>query len=226
MAKRKLQRFADVATMPFVVEPPIEMVLNDNSPIKGNWHKEMFKNDNPIVLELGCGKGEYAVAMGKKYPNKNYIGVDIKGARIWYGASTVREEKIKNVAFLRTRIDYCTYFFAENEVDEIWLTFSDPQRKRSRKRLTSKIFVDRYKEFLKPGGIVHLKTDSSLLFASTLEQIELQGYELIEKSWDLYGEMIDNLDPDTQEILNVKTHYEQIFTEKGFDIKYVKFKIH
>ncbi len=226
MAKRKLQRFADVATMSFVVEPPIEMVLNNNSPIKGNWRKDMFKNDHPIVLELGCGKGEYAVAMGKKYLNKNYIGVDIKGARIWYGASTVREEKIKNVAFLRTRIDYCTYFFEENEVDEIWLTFSDPQRKRPRKRLTSKIFVDRYKEFLKPGGLVHLKTDSSLLFASTLEQIELQGYELLEKSWDLYGEMIDNLDQDTQEILNVKTHYEQIFTDKGFDIKYVKFKIH
>ena len=226
MAKRKLQRFADVATMPFVVEPPIEMVLNDKSHMKGNWRKDMFKNDNPIVLELGCGKGEYAVALGKKYPNKNYIGVDIKGARIWYGASTVREEEIKNVAFLRTRIDYTNFFFAENEVDEIWLTFSDPQRKRPRKRLTSKIFVDRYKQFLKPGGIVHLKTDSSLLFASTLEQIEIQGYELIEKSWDLYGEMIEDLDKDTQEILNVKTHYEQIFTDKGFDIKYVKFKIH
>jgi tRNA (guanine-N7-)-methyltransferase len=222
MAKKKLQRFADVATMPFVVEPPIEMVLNDNSPMKGNWRKDMFKNDNPIVLELGCGKGEYAVALGKKYPNKNYIGVDIKGARIWYGASTVREEKIKNVAFLRTRIDYTNYFFAENEIDEIWLTFSDPQKKRPRKRLTSKIFVDRYKQFLKPGGIIHVKTDSSLLFASTLEQIELQGYELLEKSWDLYAEMPEDLDQDTK----IKTHYEQIFTDKGFDIKYVKFKIH
>ncbi|MFT4601878.1 MAG: tRNA (guanine-N7-)-methyltransferase [Arenicella sp.] len=226
MAKKKLQRFADVATMPFVVEPPIEMVLNDNSPMKGNWRKDMFKNDNPIVLELGCGKGEYAVALGKKYPNKNYIGVDIKGARIWYGASTVREEKIKNVAFLRTRIDYTNYFFAENEIDEIWLTFSDPQKKRPRKRLTSKIFVDRYKQFLKPGGIIHVKTDSSLLFASTLEQIELQGYELLEKSWDLYAEMPEDLDQDTKEIFNIKTHYEQIFTDKGFDIKYVKFKIH
>lgn len=226
MAKRKLQRFADVATMDFVVEPPIEMVLNNNSPIKGNWRRDMFKNDHPIILELGCGKGEYAVALGKKYPNNNYIGVDIKGARIWYGASTVREEKIKNVAFLRTRIDYTTYFFDKDEVDEIWLTFSDPQRKRPRKRLTSKIFVDRYKQFLKPGGIIHLKTDSSWLFASTLEQIELQGYELIEKTWDLYGEAISSLDPDTQEILGVKTHYEQIFTDKGFDIKYLKFKIH
>lgn len=226
MAKRKLQRFADVATMDFVVEPPIEMVLNNNSPIKGNWRKDMFKNDHPIILELGCGKGEYAVALGKKYPENNYIGVDIKGARIWYGASTVREEKIKNVAFLRTRIDYTTYFFDKDEVDEIWLTFSDPQRKRPRKRLTSKIFIDRYKQFLKPGGIIHLKTDSSLLFASTLEQIELQGYELIEKTWDLYGETISNLDKDTQEILSVKTHYEQIFTDKGFDIKYLKFKIH
>lgn len=226
MAKRKLQRFADVATMDFVVEPPIEMVLNNNSPIKGNWRKDTFKNDHPIILELGCGKGEYAVALGKKYPENNYIGVDIKGARIWYGASTVREEKIKNVAFLRTRIDYTTYFFDKDEVDEIWLTFSDPQRKRPRKRLTSKIFIDRYKQFLKPGGIIHLKTDSSLLFASTLEQIELQGYELIEKTWDLYGETISNLDKDTQEILSVKTHYEQIFTDKGFDIKYLKFKIH
>lgn len=226
MAKRKLERFADVATMEFVVEPPIEMVLNDNSPIKGNWRKDLFKNENPIVLELGCGKGEYAVALGKKYPNKNYIGVDIKGARIWYGASTVREEKIKNVAFLRTRIDYATYFFDKNEVDEIWLTFSDPQKKRPRKRLTSKIFIDRYKQFLKPGGIIHLKTDSSLLFASTLEQIELQNYELIEKTWDLYGEVIEKLDQDTREILEVKTHYEQIFTDKGFDIKYLKFKVH
>ena len=226
MAKKKLQKFADVATMDFVVEPPIEMVLNNNSPIKGNWRKDMFKNDQPIVLELGCGKGEYAVALGKKYPNKNYIGVDIKGARIWYGASTVREEQIKNVAFLRTRIDYTPYFFEKDEVDEIWLTFSDPQRKRPKKRLTSEIFIDRYKQFLKPGGIVHLKTDSSLLFASTLEQIELQGYELIEKTWDLYGESISKLDEDTQEILGVKTHYEQIFSDKGFDIKYLKFKIH
>jgi tRNA (guanine-N7-)-methyltransferase len=225
MAKKKLIRFADIKTMDFVFEPTMEMVKTDTFPHKGKW-SAVFGNSHPIVLELGCGKGEYAVGLAKKYPQKNFIGVDIKGARIWYGANTVREEGMKNVAFIRTRIDFIETFFAKAEIDEIWLTFSDPQPNKPRKRLTSPLFLDRYRKFLQPGGIVHLKTDNSWLFASTLEIIYENGYEMLEKTWDLYGEMIEDLDSDTQEILNIRTHYEQIFSEKGFDIKYVKFKIH
>ncbi|UKN03555.1 tRNA (guanosine(46)-N7)-methyltransferase TrmB [Paracrocinitomix mangrovi] len=225
MPKKKLIRFEDIKTMDWVVEPTMEEIKNKQFPLKGKWAKEIFKNDSPIVLELGCGKGEYAVGMGRKFPDKNFLGVDIKGARIWYGANTVREEKMSNVAFLRTRIDFIESFFAPNEISEIWLTFSDPQPRKPRKRLTSKLFIDRYRKFLKPGGIVHLKTDSSWLFASTLEQIDEHQYELISKSWDLYGELVENLDVDTREILEIKTHYEQIFSEKGHDIKYVKFRI-
>lgn len=226
MAKKKLIRFEDMKSMEFVIEPTMDMIKKDIFPHKGKWSENIFKNDNPIVLELGCGKGEYAVGLAKKYPHKNYIGVDIKGARIWYGANTVREDEMKNVAFLRTRIDFIDSFFGPEEVDEIWLTFSDPQPKKPRKRLSSRLFIERYLKFLKKGGIVHLKTDSSLLFASTLEQIELHNYTLITKTWNLYGELLENLDTDTVDILSIKTHYEQIFSDKGFDIKYVKFKIH
>lgn len=225
MAKKKLIRFEDIKTMDFVFEPTMDMVKENTFPQKGNWN-EFFGNDNPIVLELGCGKGEYAVGLAKKYPNKNFIGVDIKGARIWYGANTVREEGMKNVAFIRTRIDFIETFFAKDEISEIWLTFSDPQPNKPRKRLSSPLFLSRYRKFLKPGGIVHLKTDNSWLFASTLEVIYDNKLELFQKTWDLYGEMIEDLDSDTREILNIRTHYEQIFSDKGFDIKYVKFKIH
>ena len=225
MPKKKLFRFDDISSMDFVVEPTMEMIKEDSFPLKGKWRQNIFKNENPIVLELGCGKGEYAVGLGKKNPNKNYIGVDIKGARIWYGASTVREENLKNIAFLRTRIDFIEAFFGPNEIDEIWLTFSDPQPKKPRKRLSSSLFINRYVKFLKPGGIVHLKTDSSLLFASTLEQIDIYDYTLIQKTWNLYGELVENLDEDTREILEIRTHYEQIFSDKGYDIKYVKFLI-
>ena len=211
--------------MDFVFEPTMDMIRNNSFPLKGNWGKSLFNNDNPIVLELGCGKGEYAVQLAQKYPEKNFVGVDIKGARIWYGANEVREKGLKNVAFIRTRIDFIEYFFGPEEVDEIWLTFSDPQPKKPRKRLSSRQFVVRYLKFLKPGGIVHLKTDNSWLFASTLEQIELNHYRFIQKSWDLYGELISDLDEPTREILNIKTHYEKLFSEKGFDIKYVKFTI-
>ncbi|MBD3636061.1 MAG: tRNA (guanosine(46)-N7)-methyltransferase TrmB [Crocinitomicaceae bacterium] len=225
MAKKKLIRFEDIKTMDFVFEPTMEMVKNDSFPLKGSWNEKIFKNNNPIILELGCGKGEYSVQLGKMYPDKNFIGVDIKGARIWHGANEVRQTGMKNVAFIRTRIDFIETFFTANEVDEIWLTFSDPQPKKPRKRLTSRLFIERYLKFLKPGGIVHLKTDNSWLFASTLEQIDENGYHLIQKTWDLYGELVEDLDEATREILNIRTHYEKIFSEKGFDIKYVKFTI-
>lgn len=212
--------------MPCVFEPTMDDCKNKNYRLKGNWRSIYFKNDNPLILELGCGKGEYSVGLGKKYPDKNYIGVDIKGARIWYGAKSVMDEKLPNIAFLRTRIDFIDAFFGVDEVDEIWLTFSDPQPQKPNKRLSSKHFVDLYKKFLKPGGLIHLKTDNDLLFESTLEQIQEHGYVLLEKSWDLYGEMPESLDDDTREILTIRTYYEQLFSAKGFKIKYCRFRVH
>lgn len=205
-----------------------EPTLNDpNEPfdLKGNWKKDHFGNENPIVLELGCGKGEYTVGLADHFPHKNFIGVDIKGARIWAGAKDAIDRDIQNAAFLRTKIDFITDYFGPEEVDEIWLTFSDPQPNKPRKRLTSKIFIDKYRKILKPGGIVHLKTDSDVLFESTEEEIKEHGYECLELTWDLYGTLPSDLDDKTKEILHIKTHYEQLFTAKGSVIKYCKFKI-
>ncbi|MBI3133918.1 MAG: tRNA (guanosine(46)-N7)-methyltransferase TrmB [Bacteroidetes bacterium] len=224
--KKKLFRFADIKIMPCVFEPTMDDCKSKNYALKGNWRSTYFKNDNPLILELGCGKGEYSVGLGKKYPDKNYLGIDIKGARIWYGAKTVMDEKLPNIAFLRTRIDFIDAFFGPDEVDEIWLTFSDPQPQKPNKRLSSKHFVELYKKFLKPGGLIHLKTDNDLLFESTLEQIQEHGYTLLEKTWDLYGEMPESLDADTREILTIRTYYEQLFSAKGFKIKYCRFKVH
>lgn len=224
--KKKLIRFADIKTMPCVFEPTMEDCLQKNFVLKGKWNSDFFKNNHPIVLELGCGKGEYTIGLGKKYPEKNFIGVDIKGARIWYGAKTAVDDHMPNIAFLRTRIDFIDAFFDRNEVDEIWLTFSDPQPQKPNKRLSSAYFVGLYKKFLKPGGIIHLKTDNDLLFESTLEQIQENNYTLLEKTWNLYGDMPENLDQETREILHIKTHYETLFSAKGFKIKYCKFLVH
>jgi tRNA (guanine-N7-)-methyltransferase len=221
MGKDKLRRFAAVREYPNFYEP----VIKEPFPLKGRWHTH-FGNSNPIVLELGCGKGEYSVGLAKHYPDKNFIGVDIKGSRMYIGATQALEERQQNVAFLRTRIDFIDDYFAENEVDEIWLTFSDPQPKKPKKRLSSAVFVARYRKFLKPGGPVHLKTDSDLLFESTLEQIAEHGYECLESTWDLYGELPENIDPLTREIFHIKTHYEKLFTSRGAVIKYCRFRIH
>lgn len=225
MAKNKLRRFREMKEWSNVFEPTLSLENKEEFELKGKWNKHYFQNENPIVLELGCGKGEYAIGLAKHYPNKNFIGMDIKGARIWVGAKDAVENGIENVAFLRSKIDFITTYFAPGEVDEIWLTFSDPQPLKPRKRLTSKSFIDRYREVLKPGGIIHLKTDSDLLFESTLEEIEEHGYNCLEKTWNLYGELPDNLDARTKDILHIKTHYENLFTAKGFDIKYCQFKI-
>ncbi len=225
MAKNKLRRFAEMKSMACVFEPDMETSVRDDFELKGRWNSDYFKNNNPIIVELGCGKGEYAVGLGKSYPAKNYIGVDIKGARIYEGAIVVENEKLNNIGFVRARIDFVETFFGENEVDEIWLTFSDPQPNKPNKRLSSKVFIDKYRRFLKPGGIIHLKTDSDLLFESTLEEIELHHYSLLEKTWDLYGEMPEDLDSQTRDILSIRTHYETIFSAKGFKIKYCRFKI-
>ena len=221
MGKDKLRRFAAIKSFENVieVEPEVDFLL------KGSWRKNFFKNNNPIVLELGCGKGEYSLGLGKHYPNKNFIGLDLKGNRIYIGAKEALALNMKNVAFLRTRIDFITNYFAVNEVDEIWLTFSDPQRKKPRKRLTSPLFIARYKQILKPGGLIHLKTDSELLFEFTLDEIEKNKYTCLENTSDLYGSLTDEIDEETKAIFHIKTHYEKLFTAKGFTIKYCKFQI-
>ncbi|WP_341901681.1 tRNA (guanosine(46)-N7)-methyltransferase TrmB [Fluviicola taffensis] len=226
MGKNKLRRFAEMKLWNNVFEPTLEPNPQEAFPLKGKWQQDYFKNDNPIVLELGCGKGEYSVGLAKHYPNKNFIGVDIKGSRMFVGAKEAIDENLTNVAFLRTKIDFIDSYFTENEVDEIWLTFSDPQPLKPRKRLTSEQFISRYRRILKPGGIIHLKTDSDLLFESTEEQIQEHNYQLIESTWDLYQSMPEDLDPTIRDILHIKTHYEQLFTAKGSVIKYCSFRIH
>lgn len=220
--KDKLRRFAAVKEFDNFFEP----VIREPFDLKGNWNRDHFKNDKPIVLELGCGKGEYSVGLGKHFPDKNFIGVDIKGARMFIGAEEALNDKMDNVAFLRTRIDFITDYFADGEVDEIWLTFSDPQPKKPRKRLSSTLFIERYRKILKQGGIVHMKTDSDLLFEFTEEQIKEHNYDCLELTWDLYGELPENIDPVTRDIFHIKTHYEKLFTGRGATIKYCKFKIH
>lgn len=192
---------------------------------KGNWNTSVFKNNNPIILELGCGKGEYAVGMGRHFPDKNFIGVDLKGNRIYIGAKEALETNLTNVAFLRTRIDFILDYFAEGEVDEIWLTFSDPQPQKARKRLSSPIFTTRYKKILKPGGIIHMKTDSDVLFDYTLEQIQEHGHQMLECYPDLYANLPADLDAQTKEIFHIKTYYEEFFSKRGHIIKYCKFRL-
>lgn len=225
MAKNKLRRFSEMKEWSNCFEPSLEPQNREEFSLKGKWNARYFQNDNPIILELGCGKGEYSIGLAKHFPNKNFIGMDIKGARIWVGAKEAMENEIKNVAFLRSKIDFINDYFSKDEVDEIWLTFSDPQAKKPRKRLTSELFIARYRQLLKPGGIIHLKTDSDILFESTLEQIELHNYHLLESSPDLYADIDQNLDQTTKDIFHIKTHYEKLFTAKGSVIKYCKFRI-
>ncbi len=220
MGKNKLKKFAAVKSYEHFFEPTIK----EPFAMKGKWREEFFKNDHPIVLELGCGKGEYSVGLAKHFPERNFIGVDIKGARMFVGAEQALNENMKNVAFLRTRIDFIEDYFGEGEIDEIWLTFSDPQPKKPNKRLSSPVFIERYRKILKPGGLVHMKTDSDLLFEYTEEQIK-EHYECLELTWDLYGELPENIDPVTRDIFHIKTHYEKLFTERGSVIKYTRFKI-
>jgi tRNA (guanine-N7-)-methyltransferase len=221
VGKDKLRRFAAIKLFENVFEP----VMNQTSDLRGKWRTDVFKNENPIVLELGCGKGEYSVGLGKKYPDKNFIGVDLKGNRIYIGAKEALELNLNNVVFLRTRIDFITNFFVPGEVDEIWLTFSDPQPKKPNKRLSSPPFINRYRQILKKDGVIHMKTDSNLLFEYTQEQIEEQKYNCLESTWDLYGGLTEELDEETRAIFHIKTHYENLFVSKGHVIKYCRFKV-
>jgi tRNA (guanine-N7-)-methyltransferase len=191
--------------------------------LKGSWHSDYFKNSNPIVLELGCGKGEYTIGLSENNHSKNYIGVDIKGNRIWVGAKYAIENNLNNVAFLRTRIDFIEHCFLENEIDEIWITFPDPQPQSTRKRsrLTNPLFLNRYKKILKKGGLIHLKTDSTCLYEYTLQVIEENKNLIIWQTDNLYQNCPDN----RQELIQIKTHYEKLFTDKGENIKYICFTL-
>ena len=191
--------------------------------LKGRWHSDYFKNSNPLVLELGCGKGEYTIGLSENNHTKNYIGVDIKGNRIWVGEKYAIENNLNNVAFLRTRIDFIEHCFLENEIDEIWITFPDPQPQSTRKRsrLTNPLFLNRYKKILKKGGLIHLKTDSTSLYEYTLQVIEENKNLIIWQTDNLYQNCPDN----RQELIQIKTHYEKLFTDKGENIKYICFTL-
>jgi len=222
MGKNKIQRFAELHSFPNVIEADFEEVFGKEHPLKGKWNHQRFNNKNPIILELGCGKGEYTLAMAALYPAKNFIGIDIKGNRLWVGAQKALSENLLNVSFLRTRIDFIESFFAPNEVDEIWITFPDPQPQsnRKRKRLTSPLFLNRYKNFLKPEGIIHLKTDNAQLYAYTLEVIENNHLPLLAATDNLYQSVYRN------ELAGmVQTYYEKIFLAQGKCIHYLRFSL-
>ena len=223
MGKGKLQKFAEMETFSNVFQYPFSAIENVPFDMKGRWREMFFHNDNPIVLELGCGKGEYAVGLARMFPNVNFIGVDIKGARMWTGAKQALQEQLPNVAFLRTNIEIIDRFFGEDEVQEIWLTFSDPQMKNPRKRLTSTFFMERYRRFLADGGIVHLKTDSTFLFTYTTYMVQVNNLPLLFRTEDLYHTV--GLDDATQRILSIQTYYESQWIARGLSIKYMKFRL-
>lgn len=219
MGKNKLKKFAEMETMDCVFQFPFAVIKDNECPMRGHWNEKYFHNDNPIVLELGCGKGEYAVGLGKRFPGKNYIGVDIKGARMWTGAKQVTLDKMTNVAFLRTSIEFIHLLFAPGEVSEIWITFPDPQMKNENKRLTGTRFLTNYRNILKDGGIVHLKTDSPFLYTYTDALIKENNLPVEVNTSDLYSSGL------ADDILEIKTHYERQWLERGLTIKYLKFHL-
>lgn len=207
--------------MPHVVQFHFGNVSQGFHPLRGKWSTDFFRNDLPIVLELGCGKGEYTVGMARRYPDKNFIGVDIKGARMFVGATQALTEKLNNAAFLRTRIDFINMLFAPGEVDEIWITFPDPQKEKERKRLTAPIFLKRYAHLLKPGGIINLKTDSALLHEYTLQVIKEEGHHTLHASNDIYTTVAD----EDHVLRKIQTAYEKKFLKQGIPITHVSFQL-
>lgn len=221
MGKDKLRRFRENQSFACFIQPEFNEVFRNDHPLKGFWGRNFFHNDNPIVLELGCGKGEYTVALGRKDASHNYIGIDIKGARMWRGAKSVTEESLPNVGFLRTRIECITSLFAPGEVAEIWITFPDPQLKsrRAKKRLTSPLFLEYYAGILSRDGWINLKTDSKHLYGYTNEVVRHFGLPCEMSNPDIYGSGFAN------EILSVKTAYERRFLEMGLPITYTRFSL-
>ena len=226
MGKGKLAKFADMAANPLVVERPYRP---GDEPVRMDWHKEFFHNDNPIILELGCGRGEYTVGLAARYPDKNYIGIDIKGARMWAGAKQAELAGMRNVAFLRTNIEMLTHFFAPNEVAEIWITFPDPQMKKATKRLTSTYFMQRYAELLQENGVIHLKTDSPFLYTYTQAMVKENKYPLLVDTADLYDKSreseVENRESDIEEARALQTHYEHQWLDRGLTIKYLRWQL-
>ena len=240
MGHDKLRKFAENETFTCLLQPDASLTLDksgdpseglrlNDHPIKGRWNGEMFHNDHPIVLELGCGKGEYTIDLSRRFPECNYIGVDIKGARLWRGAKTATEQALPNVAFLRTRIEFIEAFFGPGEVSSIWLTFSDPQLKSENSRLTSPLFLERYRKFLKPGGVIHLKTDSRFLHEYSKAVAIENGLTILASTTDLYNsrgvfppETASNLGA---ELFEVQTFYERMFLSQGYKITYLAFTI-
>ena len=221
MGKKKLVRFRELESLEKVFQPPLEEIFQKNFHLKGRWKEEVFGNHHPLVLELGCGKGEYTTGLARRYPAMNFMGLDIKGARMWTGARTARDEGLNNVAFLRTRIDFINSFFARDEVDEIWITFPDPQEKRRRmkKRLPGALFLNKYREFLIDGGKVHLKTDNRELYIDTLEMVRHNELPIVRYSDDVYSE------PWEDETVSIQTYYEKIFLSEGMKINYICFRL-
>jgi tRNA (guanine-N7-)-methyltransferase len=213
VGKDKLKRFAEIDTFSNVMQ------LEAGLPYKGQWASQFFKNDNPVVLELACGKGEYTVNLAQLFPDKNFVGIDYKGNRIWRGAKTAIEDGVPNVGFLRIQIENLLDYFAQGEVDEIWITFPDPQPQvsREKKRLTSPRFLEQYKQVLKPGGFINLKTDNDDFYAYTAEKVEEQGLKAHIKTEDLYHS------PYADEVLSIKTHYEKKYLQDNKNINYLKF---
>ncbi len=221
MGKDKLRKFAENLTFRCFVQPEFDDIFHKDHPLKGAWRREFFGNDNPIVLELGCGKGEYTVALAKSDPSRNYIGIDIKGARMWRGAKSATEAQMTNVGFLRTRIEFINSFFAEGEVDEIWITFPDPQLKtrRAKKRLTAPTFLNNYARFLATDGVINLKTDSKHLFNYTAEVIRRFDLPLEVSNDDIYGSGYADA------TLSIKTAYEAVYLQRGLPITYTRFRL-
>jgi tRNA (guanine-N7-)-methyltransferase len=219
MGKKKRERFAEMETFANVLQPSFNEVFGKDYTLKGNWKAGFFHNANPVVLELGCGKGEYTTGLARLFPGKNFIGIDIKGSRMWKGARRAIQDNLSNAAFLRTRIELIHSFFGRDEIDEIWLTFPDPQIRKKRKRLTSARFLNSYRAFLKDGGIVHLKTDNKVLHLYTLALVSKNGLKVIFNTEDLYGtEGMDDLP-------FIKTYYEEQYLKHGIKIRYLCFAL-
>lgn len=219
MGKNKLKKFGEMDTFSNVFQYPYSVLMQQGFPLKGKWHTDFFGNGNPIVLELGCGKGEYTVGLAKRFPDRNFIGVDIKGARMWTGAKQAVTENMPNVAFVRTNIELIASFFAPGEVSEIWITFPDPQMKKVNKRLTSVRFLNLYRQILEPGGIINLKTDSPFLYAYTRELVRLNALPVEVDTDDLYASGL------ADDILEIRTFYEQQWLARGLTIKYIRWHL-
>jgi tRNA (guanine-N7-)-methyltransferase len=218
VSKKKLIHFQENLAFPHLFQP-LYVDLQTHFDLRSKWHNGFFCNQNPIVVELGCGKGEYTVGLAARYPEKNFIGIDLKGARLWRGCKSVEEQNLKNAAFIRTRVDHLEKLFGPHEVSELWITFPDPQPGKPRKRLTSPFFLDKYSKILTDTGIIHLKTDDPDFFSYSLEIITEEKYHLVFATEDLYHSGLD------EDVGSIQTYYEKIWLEAGKKICYMKFRL-